>query len=702
MAEGGYVKTKIKLLLSLLAAFVLLASIFQQGEGFTREKLLSQLIHTGLQRWHYSDRQIDDDFSEKAFKEYFSYLDYSKRFFLKSDIDEFSKYKDQVDNQFVSGATLLMDAATQRLEQRINQVMEFYGELLDKPFDFTKDETMELDPDKRDYCSNLEELKKYWRDTLKYRVLLRYISYLRTDEEKKTPGELEEKARKEVLKSFKSIFNRLLQANKNDAFSRYLNSLVQVFDPHTVYFLPVDKESFDMQMSGSFEGIGALLRNEDEYVKVVRLIPGGPSWRQKKLEAGDLIIRVAQAGEEPVDITGMRTVDAVKLIRGKKGTEVLLTVKKPDGQIVEIPIVRDVVILEETFAKSAVLVHEKTGKRFGYILLPGFYNDFGREDGRSSTEDVKKELEKLKAKKVDGVILDLRDNGGGSLMEAVDMSGLFIPKGPVVQVEDKNERVKVLEDQDSEVTYAGPLVVLVNQISASSSEILTAALQDYNRAVVVGSAHSYGKGTVQAMVDLDRIISEKTKMNEPFGALTITIQKFYRVTGESIQLKGITPDIVLPDRYDSFEIGEKHLEYPLEWNSIQASQFEKWRDAPLVSTALVEKSKARVQANPAFLQIREYVDMVVKMQDKTTQSLQLDTVMKQQDRLRDERKKLEKYDVEQTHIKVLPPAEPEKKKSEGLNQIAVERRREWFKDIKKDVFLGEVLEIMNDILQEKK
>lgn len=674
---------------------------FHGDREYAKEKLLSQIIHRGIQRWHYSDLKIDDNFSEKAFAEFLEYLDAGKRFLLAEDIRELEKYKSDVDNQFAAGRTELMQTAVLLLEKRIRMVMGFYGELMAQPFDFTRDESLEFDPEKRNYSLNLAELKEYWRKTLKYQTLQRYTAKVKTEGKVKSLKTLEQEARNSVSKSFKSTFSRLLQANANDSLSRYLNSLVQVFDPHTTYYLPVDQETFEMHISGSFEGIGAILRNEDEYVKVVTIVPGGPSWRGKQLEAGDLILKVAQEGEEPLDIVGMRTVDAVKFIRGKKGTRVRLTVKKPDSRIIEIPIVRDVVILEETFAKSAILLHKDSGLSIGYIYLPGFYNSFSKGN-RNATDDVHKELEKLKSENVAGIILDLRNNGGGALKDAVRMSGLFIDEGPVVQVKDKQNRIKVLEDTVPGMTYSGPLMVLVNQLSASASEILAAAMQDYNRAIIVGSAHSYGKGTVQAMVDLDRFLATKPSSKKPFGALTVTIQKFYRVDGTSIQLKGVIPDIVLPDRYDSFEIGERHLDNYLNWDTIPSSKYKKYHTDALIDTEIKTKSRSRIENNPAFQQVSSYIKSVHHMRSNTRYSLNMDKFNERQEMLKNERQRLEKSQIEMNFIDVLPSSSVEKTKPERLAKVEKETRQQWFTIIKKDFFLGEAVNIMKDFLDHEK
>jgi carboxyl-terminal processing protease len=421
------------------------------------------------------------------------------------------------------------------------------------------------------------------------------------------------------------------------------------------------------------------------------------------LKAGDMILKVAQGNEEPVDIVGMRTTDAVKLIRGKKGTVARLTVKKPDGQIVEIPIVRDVVVLEETFAKSAVITHVKTGRKIGYIFLPVFYDDFTGDQGRNSAKDVKKELEKLNAKKVDGVILDLRNNGGGALKDAVNMAGLFVPKGPVVQVKDRKNRIDILENKTpaSAVSYQGPLIVLVNQFTASASEILSGALQDYNRAVIVGTV-SYGKGTVQAVINLDQFVSDDSDKSRKLGGLSITIQQFYRITGSSIQAKGVTPDIVLPDRYDFVDIGEKYLDNALKWNSVPVAAYTKIQPDSPGTAELIEKSKARTQVNPSFELLDQYVKKIKNIRESTLQSLQLSEVMKRREQLKKESEKLEKTNVVLSSIKVSPSAELEKKELEGMDKIAGELQADWFKNITQDLLLGEAVEIMNDMIDSKK
>jgi carboxyl-terminal processing protease len=702
------VRKKILSTITLAAVVILLANAlltFTQTQA-NRAHLLSQLIYTGLENLHYSGKKVNKDFSGNAFKEFLDVLDPNKRFLLQKDVEELAKYKDKIGEEFADGDTELMTTATQLIQERTQEVMKFYQELLDKPFDFTIGENIELDPEKRNYCADLPEMKEFWRKILKYRTLLQFIDLKEKQEKEKDKGkiktdvQLEEDARKSVAKSTKSILNRLLQTYEKDGLSLYLNSLVQVYDPHTTYFPPMDKEAFDMQMSGSFEGIGALLREEDGYVKVTDIVPGSPSWKQKRPQPGDIIMKVGQGDEEPEDIVGMRVEDAVKLIRGKKGTLVKLTVKKPDGQIDVIPIVRDVIVLEETFARSAIVGDETTGKRFGYIFLPKFYNDFNHSEGRNSTDDVKKELEKLKAKKVDGVILDLRNNTGGALLDAVRMSGLFIPEGPIVQVKDSRSDIQVLKDPDPGTFYSGPLVIMVNSLSASASEIMAAALQDYDRAVIVGSNRSFGKGTVQAMLNLDNYVSRRQLDGQSLGALTITIQKFYRINGASIQQKGVIPDVILPDQFSALEIGESYLPYSLSGDAIPPAEYTRWPNDSLNLKLLDERSKERTEKEPRFKLLQEFIQKLKTAQDQTLQSLQLSRVMEEQKKLRKDRDIFNKVEEESCHIKIEPSLQLERSSfaSEELFKIEQDREKDWFKQIEKDLLLKETMSVMYDMV----
>jgi carboxyl-terminal processing protease len=701
---------KMKIIVWIVLA-VLLAGQLVQGQGdLTREKLLSRLLYQSLENFHYSERKINDAFSIQGFKEYLEILDYYKRFFIQTDIDELKPYLTRIDDGLKQGDMDLMIMASQRLQQRIREVMGFYAEILSRPFDFSELETLELDADKRAYCQDRAELKEYWRKILKYYCLINYVNLVRVKEQKDFSPELESKARKSVEKSFKSQFSRMLQASQNDASQLYFNALVQVFDPHSNYLPPKEKEDFDIEMTGQFEGIGALLREEGGLVKVARIIPGGPSWRQKELQPGDSILKVAQGEEEPVDIVGMRVVDSVKLIRGKKGTLVRLTVKKPDGQIGVIPIVRDVVIVEESFAKSVYLYNSKIKKTIGYIYLPRFYRDFSNSKGRNATDDIKKILADFTRKQMDGIVLDLRNNSGGSLIDAVRISGLFISRGPIVQVKNRQQGIRVLKDTDRKIQFNGPLVVMLNVLSASASEILAAALQDYGRAVILGGNQSYGKGTVQIMVDLDRYLATTTdgrdvKAMDKLGALKLTIQKFYRINGSSNQYQGIIPDIILPDRFDYLEIGEKYLDHSLPWDTITAVSFSKWDAYPLDLESLSAESRKRIESNPYFNGLKLYVENLSAARENTRKSLHFETFYQEQQQVLQQQKEIDQLQKEFPHITVsslgaalnpIPGAAEER--SGEQRKIAADIRQEWFKQLKKDSYLEEAMMIIRDII----
>ncbi|HSQ35250.1 MAG TPA: S41 family peptidase, partial [Candidatus Binatia bacterium] len=504
-----------KRVLLFVSLTLFLAGTASAAVADTREKILSQMIGNGLLNWHYSGKKIDDDFSSKSFAQYTKYLDYAKSFLIQADLAALKVFDRKIDDEILAGELELPRLGKQLLRQRVLQVRDFCAEWLKRPFDFTVDEQIELDAEKRPYARNVEEVKSWWSKRLKYMTLIQYLNLVKLAEKDKDkakpngrPGaaELEAQARKTVEKSVQRLFSRLLEDRSEDMQSLYFNALLAVFDPHSQYFPPRAKEDFDIDMSGTLEGIGALLGEDDGYIKVFEIIPGSPAWSQNLLKVEDIILKVGQGDEEPVDIVGMSVSDAARLVRGKKGSQVRLTVKKTDGRIMEIALIRNVVELQETYARSAVLFNENLKKSFGYIFLPKFYHDFNRRNGRNASDDVRRELEKLVARKVDGVILDLRGNGGGALDDTEKMAGLFISKGPLVQLKDRNSAPQVHEDRDGSLSYGGPLVILVNALSASSSEIVAAALQDYRRAIIIGGEQTFGKGTVQVMLDLDRYL----------------------------------------------------------------------------------------------------------------------------------------------------------------------------------------------------
>jgi carboxyl-terminal processing protease len=621
------------------------------GSGDLQEQravLVGYLIRQELSNRHYSKKELDDNLSRAAFNLYLKQLDFQKRFLLQEDVDRLSAYSNRIDDEINKGEIALPIICEEFMEQRVTQAQKMVEELLQEGFDLTKEEEMETDPEKLDYCRTERDLRGRWKKALKFQVLTRYLGLLEekgveaetqddhAEPDQKTRQDLLETAISRVKKSHHDFFSRLLREKKQGYYDRYFNSVARAYDPHTNYLPPAQKEDFDIHMRGSLEGIGATLREEDGLIKVVAIIPGSASYRQGQLQPEDTILAVAEGKGEPVDITDAGIFDAVSLIRGKKGTEVKLTVRKPDGRVVVIPIIRDVVEIEETFVKSAPINDERSGKTLGYIKIPSFYRDFDRgmgdNAGRNATDDVRKELETLKAAGIEGLIVDLRDNGGGSLLDAVLTAGLFIEEGPIVQIKDDDGKVEVLSDRDPAIVYTGPVVILVNKFSASASEILAGALQDYGRAIVVGGEHTHGKGTVQTMIDLDKgLLMAKMGKYSPLGALKITVQKFYRISGESTQFRGIVPEIILPDRLGHIESGEQYLDYSLPWDTIDPVEHPVWSVPETDQNQLRAKSAMRVKTNRDFLDISAEYELAMERRGKTTKLLDIEDLRRERE-----------------------------------------------------------------------
>ena len=567
-----------------------------------RNKLIGYMLGKQLPSIHYSDKQVDDELSRAAFDLYIKQLDFQKRFLLATDVAELDSFSTVIDDNLLRGAIGLPRAGYRIMVQRISQVEKMVDEILAERLDANVSETLETDPEKLAYAASEAELRQRWRKILKAQIMNRYLDLedeYRTKEETIESAPIWGEATERVSKRFKDFFNRLDQETLQDHYDRFFNAVARAFDPHTNYMPPDRKEDFDIHMRGSLEGIGALLREEYGYIKVVRIIPGSASAKEGRLQAEDIIMAVAEKDEEPVEVTDMRLRDAVRLIRGPKGTVVELTVRKPDGTDAIIAITRDVVQIEETFVKNTTL--EVDGKSFGYINIPSFYRDFEQSrfgQGRNSTRDTREAIAELKKQGIEGIILDLRNNGGGSLVDAVDITGLFIDDGPVVQVRNSQGMNRILEDNDKTLVYGGPLVVLVNRFSASASEIVAAALQDYGRAVIVGGQHTHGKGTVQTILDLNENIPLlHLRRYDDLGALKATIQKFYRVNGGSTQYGGVVPDIILPSLYKYLESGEQYLDYSLKSERVQPVAYKQYSDKVVDLGTIVERSRARVEAS---------------------------------------------------------------------------------------------------------
>ncbi len=665
-----------------------------------RNKLIGYMLGKQLPSLHFSDKEMNDQLSLAAFDLYLKQLDFQKRFLLREDVDELQAYADKIDDNLINGSIILPETGYVILNERVRQVEAMVERLMSGRLDPEEPEPFESDPEKLDFCLDSRELEERWRLILKFQVLTRYLDL---EEQQKSDGlsvdpeALWQESRERVRKRFANFFHRLHQETLQDHYDRYFNAVARAFDPHTNYMAPDSKEDFDIHMRGSLEGIGALLREEDGYIKVVRIIPGSASARQGRLQAEDIIQAVAEGEEEPVEITDMRLRDAVRLIRGPKGSEVRLTVRKPDGTKDIIPIVRDVVQIEETFVKHAVIT--AAGHRFGYIRIPSFYRDFDnngeQEQGRNSTDDTRNAIVELKNQGIEGIILDLRDNGGGSLVDAVDITGLFINSGPVVQVKNSYGLKRVLEDEDSTLDYGGPLVVLVNQFSASASEIVAAALQDYRRAVIVGGKHTHGKGTVQTIVDLNENIPLfHLRRYEDLGALKATIQKFYRVNGGSTQYRGVEPDIILPSLFQHLESGEQYLDYSLPWDQEEPAAYQSYADMVPDLATIVQRSRERVAASEGLRLIEEEAQRSALRSEQTVLTLDLDSMRSRREEERQARDRVgAHYQRLEEERQLVGEETGEDRLSDGQEEDA----GDWLESLDTDPYIDEARMILRDL-----
>jgi carboxyl-terminal processing protease len=575
-----------------------------------------------------------------------------------------------------------------------------YREILEKPFDFDKKEELDTDYSKRGYVNSKEEMKQRWRKQLKFSAISNFYDKKKEQERElkndpdfaaKSDAELEVEARELTKNSLEEYFDFSDDLERKDWFSVYVNAIVEEFDPHTFYFAPQDKDRFDMAMSGKLEGIGARLQKKNDNVKIVEVISGGPAWRGEEVEVGDEIIRVKQEDEkEPVSVVGMRLDDAVNLIKGPKGSKVTLTLKKVDGTIEEVDIIRDVVEIEETYAKAAKV--QKDGRTYGVINLPKFYFDMEDYSERNAASDVKKEIIRLKKEGMDGLVLDLRNNGGGSLKTVVDIAGLFIKEGPIVQVKSKLEGQEVLKDNDPSILWDGPLVILVNELSASASEILAAAMQDYKRAVIIGSKQTYGKGTVQNVLDLNRWVRNSDLGD--LGALKITTQKFYRVNGGSTQLEGVKSDVVVPDRYSFIDIGEKDQKNPLPWDQIQAASFNEW-DGYIDFEETLANSQERMAKNEHIDLIKENAEWIRDQRNSTTFPLNYADYSREMELNEEQAKKFDKISEYQSNLSF--ESLPYEKELFSVDTVLAEKRQRWHENLSSDIYMEEAVHVLEDM-----
>ncbi|QTE22072.1 carboxy terminal-processing peptidase [Polaribacter cellanae] len=694
-----------KISISILAIFILLFSISFQANNDTdikdpnKDKILIYVLKNILTRGHFVVKDMNDDFSEKVYKSFIDGLDPSKRYFTQEDLKEFSKYKYEIDNQLLKDDVSFYNLVYNRFSKKIKEAKLYYAAILAKPFNFNKKEVIDVDYEKVPFAKNESELIDYWRKQLKLSTLSRIQNKLEKQENKlkkdknyktKSFKEFEKEARADVLKNMDELYLRIEELEHEDWFSTFLNSIVGAFDPHTTYMAPRIKERFDQDMSGKLEGIGARLSPKGIYTEIFELVSGGPAWKQGDLEKGDIILEVAQGDKEPVDIVGMRLDDAIKFIKGKKGTEVRLTVKKKlDGSTKIISIIRDVVELEETFVKSTIV--QKNGKKYGLIDLPRFYIDFSDSNARNSAKDMEKEIERLKSEGVSGLLIDLRNNGGGSLKTAIEIAGLFITEGPVVQVKYRGQDPIVKNDVDPKMQWDGSVVVLVNELSASASEIFAAAMQDYGRAVIIGGNQTYGKGTVQSLIPINNFYP---KFKDDLGAIKMTIQKFYRVNGGSTQIEGVYSDIAMPDRYSYMKYGERDLEGALAWDKVPQAKYTQTNSYENFSE-VVNNSKERIAKNPKFNLINDYAKWLKKNQDNTSFSLNYKDFSNDSKKQENSAKKYKSAFEYTSNLSFNSPKYelPLLKKDSILEQ----KRENWHKNLSKDVYVAEALNVLSEL-----
>ncbi|MBX2939748.1 MAG: carboxy terminal-processing peptidase [Ferruginibacter sp.] len=659
-----------------------------------------------LKEGHFSPLPINDAFSISVLKKFTEELDTDKNMFFQSDIDQFQKYATVIDDEILGKPIESFYEITDVYKKRMDEVLEIYTKILNQPFDFTTHEKVDMDPKKINYPKTEAERTDNWRKRLKYLTLAKFVEL--QDEREKNKGKedfvvkhdstLEREARQAIHKQLDRFFNTKKNRETTDElFSSFVNSIAGLMDPHTNYYPPVDLRSFNEGMSGRFYGIGAQLKEDDGKIKIASLVTAGPAWKNGELKENDEILKVGQGDAEPVDVTGFAVSDAVKLIRGsQKGSEVRLTVRKPDGTIQVVKIIRDEVKLEDTFVKSAIIEGEN---RIGYIYLPEFYADFERPDGARCAVDVARELEKLKAENVEGIIMDLRGNGGGSLYDVVQMVGLFIPDGPVVQVKGRDEKSSILRDRDRNVQYSGPLAVLVDETSASASEIFAAAIQDYKRGVVIGSTSTFGKGTVQRNIPLspqrNNTLFGSTE-NEDLGSLKLTLQKFYRINGGATQLKGVEPDIILPDRLEYLKFREKDITQSLKWDEIEQLSYAPWTSDFSIEP-IAKNFNSTVSAHPVFSKIKENVQWLEKNNNRSY-SLNINQYKQDQKALKNVYKNLDSLYKLQTPLVVK-----NLKSDVETIEAAIDKKEKndiWLKRVMEDIFIDQSVKVVNTMIDQ--
>jgi carboxyl-terminal processing protease len=684
-----------------------------------REGVLATAASALLGQEHVLARSIDDAVSKEAFHRFIEELDVGKTFLLESDVQKLARFETDMDDELRAGDFVLARKAATLIATRRRLVADVVARILAAPLEFTTNDSIETDPKKRAFCKTEEELVTRWRNVLKLQVLERTQELEDTLERRAHPkpdakpvdpddakreavaekalGEIpttfegrRDKVQKQLATRYATQFTRLATVDKLTPAETFINALNSAFDPHTTYLPPAEEAELGIALTGRLEGIGATLREQEHYILVNDLVPGGAAWQQGKLEAGDLIMSVAQESKEPVDVVDMPIGKVVSMIRGPKGTVVVLGVKKPDDTLKTISITRDVVRIEASYARGAVL-KTKGGGEVGYVHLPGFYGESKKPGERNATDDMRTILTQLTKKGVTSLVFDLRGNGGGLLTHARDIAGLFVKEGPVVQTKDGKGGVEVLRDKDPSVAFSGNVVVLVDRFCASAAEIVAGALQDYERAVVVGTSATHGKGTVQAVIDLDQ--QTRTK-GDPLGLYKVTIQEYFRVSGGSTQLKGVVPDILLPDPTSFVESGERTLPHAIPWSTINAVAFAKtphtWKAADLASA-----STARTSANADLATVTKFATIMEARKDKTVKPLERGAWQTDYKRAKADVEALDPKKRElKASMEVAPLATQEATPQDPRTQRQLDK---WKDGLARDLWVEETTRILTDM-----
>lgn len=666
-------------------------------------------VKNALSYLQYSPKPINEAYSQDVYKQYFDMVDPSKRYFLASDMKDFSQYKNKLGDYLISGNLTFYKATVDRLYQRVDEIELMTQDIFKKPIDLNENDSLILEPKDKEYPADKQAQYNEWKKYIKYNILQEMATLSDREETQKakkdsvqkfhlkdtiklnilTPEAKKIKATNEVKDLVADTFRRFKKRKRMNWFTVYMNAYTLVFDPHSNYFSPKDKEDFDSNFSGQFIGIGAIIQEKKGFLYLGELVAGAPAWKSKQLNEGDKILKIkSEPNQDAVNVQGMLSEEAVQLIRGEKGTPVTLTVEKKDKSIKDVTLMRDEITIEDTFARS-VSIQYKNGKKYGYINLPGFNADFNNPKGRNASDDIKAELIKLKAQKVEGIILDLRNNGGGSLTEVGDIMGLFMDGGPYVQVKNGDGKIQTLRDKSTSPLWTGPLVIMQNELSASASEILAGAMQDYGRAVILGSPQSYGKGTVQTFVDLNRFLNT----NDDFGSVKLTIQKFYRITGESTQIKGVNSDISLKDFFTNSEIGERFSDYALPWDKISPTDFKKMNILNIA--ALQKQSAERIKNNANYRLLQESTEWKNKLENEKSITLnenKFDALMKKRKEELKIFKPLENYDNKLSFI--INPNEVAREKTDSL---FAKKTKAWTKNLSRDFYLDEAVHVVSEM-----